>query len=638
MSQAVIGSLRVTLGLDSAQFQDGIASAQKGLQNFEAVAGKAVKAAAAAAAVAAAAIGTAFAVGVTQAVKRVEQMEASARRLDKALQNTGNAANTSSKEVGAWAEDLERRTGRAAQEVMDIGANLATFGFGEKTFTRAIELANDMAAAWGGDLKQNMEGLARALADPEKGLAMLSQRGITFTEEGKKMAVELAKNGELIKAQAVLMGELEAQVKGVAEEGYQGLAKSLGNLNMSYEGFFDTVAAGSRIQDVLSAGARALTGVFDGLKKQAELLAPALRRISDSLVQILTNQDNIDTFVNALVTGFQSIVNGAMHVSRIVQQLVEEFRAWGTFLASTKPLGEGWTELQTTLDGIVQRSEAAKASIKSFWDTAALSAGLGSDFGRGWTAGNDNEKPEQTAFGEGSPAGLTEKEQAKIEREREMLDAKIQRLRESLMTEQEIEDAVYQERLEKLAEFEEARGGMLADSAELRAKIEADYNDRVARLQEQRLNDFASTMGSAGSIIESLTKIMGKEGDKQFGIVKALSLAEALINVYTGITAAMRLPFPANMAAAAQVAAQGFATIASMKSVSKGGSSSGGGGGSAASAAAPAAAAAPAGPNAGQSMTVGFQGDYFTTQNTEKLAKDLLQYQRDGGSIIWKAA
>src|SRR5690606_30258175 len=70
-----------------------------------------------------------------------------------------------------------------------------------------------------------------------------------------------------------------------------------------------------------------------------------------------------------------------------------------------------------------------------------------------------------------------------------------------------------------------------------------------------------------------------KEGDKQLGIVKALSLAEALINVYTGITAALRLPFPQNMAAAAAVAAKGFSVIASMRSTSKGSSSGSGGAG-----------------------------------------------------------
>src|SRR5690606_23525593 len=94
--------------------------------------------------------------------------------------------------------------------------------------------------------------------------------------------------------------------------GYQGLDKALGNARMSYEGFFDTLASGSGIQNVLAAGLQTLGKVFDGLKAKAEILSPALKKISDRLVEIITNKENVEAFVNAIVRGFKWIVEETM--------------------------------------------------------------------------------------------------------------------------------------------------------------------------------------------------------------------------------------------------------------------------------------------------------------------------------------
>lgn len=240
---AVIGALRVDLGLDTAAWEDGLKKVEGGMSGFA----KTIAAGLAG-------ITAAFGVGVTAAVQRLERMESSARKVDQVLANTGNSANTSAKEIAAWADELEMRTGRAGQEVMDVAANLASYGFGEEVFFRAIELADDMAAAWGGDLRQNLDGLARALENPEKGLAMLSARGITFSAEGRKMAIELAKAGKSAEAAGVLMDELEGQVKGAAEAGFGGLTKSTALAQKALDGFFEAIASGAGAGGLMAAG------------------------------------------------------------------------------------------------------------------------------------------------------------------------------------------------------------------------------------------------------------------------------------------------------------------------------------------------------------------------------------------------
>lgn len=268
---AVIGALRVNLGIDSAEFESGLKNAKDGLAQI-----------ATAAKVAGAAIAAAFAAGIGAAIGRVEQMEVASRKLDRALINAGNAAKTSAAEVAAWADKLERRTGRAVEEVMAVGANLASFNFGEEVFFRAIELADDMSAAWGGDLRNNLEGLSRALDDPIAGFAMLRKRGISLTDQQAALVESLMKGNDKLGAQKVVLEALEAQVKGVAEAGYQGMTKSLGNLSAAMDGFFD------RIVESMGGGT---------------MLAAAIDRVTAGIDFLTANLDQVATAASIVGTG-----------------------------------------------------------------------------------------------------------------------------------------------------------------------------------------------------------------------------------------------------------------------------------------------------------------------------------------------
>ncbi len=186
----------------------------------------------------------AFSFGVGAAVRRMEDMERMSRMVDVALRNSGNSARTSAREIEAWADLLEVRTGRAAEEVMSVATNLASFGFGRSEFFRAMELANDMAAAWGGDLRQNLEGLARAIDDPLNGMAMLSRRGIQLTQDQKDLAAAFLDSNDKISAQGVVFEALEAQVKGVAEEGYGGLTKAWNLARKAWDDAFESMVRG----------------------------------------------------------------------------------------------------------------------------------------------------------------------------------------------------------------------------------------------------------------------------------------------------------------------------------------------------------------------------------------------------------
>lgn len=89
-----------------------------------------------------------------------------------------------------------------------------------------------------------------------------------------------------------------------------------------------------------------------------------------------------------------------------------------------------------------------------------------------------------------------------------------------------------------------------------------------------------STDGMVSSVLGSMSQLFTKS--------KGLAVAQALVNTWQGATEALKLPFPANIAAFAQTLATGMGAVSSIKSTSPG---SGGSGASAAAGSAPAAAA-----------------------------------------------
>jgi hypothetical protein len=142
------------------------------------------------------------------------------------------------------------------------------------------------------------------------------------------------------------------------------------------------------------------------------------------------------------------------------------------------------------------------------------------------------------------------------------------------------------------------------------------------RIDEQRraeaINSAADTFGS----LQNLAMNFGKRGAQ---IAKVFGVAKALISTFTGAAKALELPFPANIAAFAQVLATGMGAVASIRGVSTSGSGGGGGG----------AAAAPAAPPPPKPLEVMVQGlgpnDLITGGQLSNLFDKLVDEAGDRG-------
>ena len=133
-----------------------------------------------------------------------------------------------------------------------------------------------------------------------------------------------------------------------------------------------------------------------------------------------------------------------------------------------------------------------------------------------------------------------------------------------------------------------------------------------------------TALGAAKGVLGAMSTL--------FDNSKPIAAAQALINTWQGMTEALKLPFPKNLAAAATVLAQGLAAVKSIRSTTK----SGGGGGASAGGGGAANAGTiqrrePAPPTT--DVNINLRGDTFSRQSVLALIGEINDAVGDGARI-----
>lgn len=139
------------------------------------------------------------------------------------IESTGAAANVTADQVADLSQRLSEQIA-VDDELIQSSANLiltfknvANQGTGlAAVFDRTVLAAQDLSAAGFGDAESAAKMLGKALNDPERGLTALSRAGVTFTEQQKEQIKTLTAGGDVLKAQQLILAEVESQVGGVA--------------------------------------------------------------------------------------------------------------------------------------------------------------------------------------------------------------------------------------------------------------------------------------------------------------------------------------------------------------------------------------------------------------------------------------
>lgn len=143
---------------------------------------------------------------------------------DSIVKSTGGVAKVTAKHVGDLSNAISKKIG-VDDEAIQASANLLlTFkkvrnevGKNNDVFDQAVGLAQDLSKAGFGSAESTAKQLGKALQDPVKGMTALGRAGVQFTDEQKKQVKDAIKHNDLLKAQKIILGEVQSQVGGVAE-------------------------------------------------------------------------------------------------------------------------------------------------------------------------------------------------------------------------------------------------------------------------------------------------------------------------------------------------------------------------------------------------------------------------------------
>lgn len=284
---AVVGALRVDLGLNSAEFSAGLKKASAGLGNFAKTAGAGL----ALVATAAAAAGAALAVAVKGAIDNADEMSKTAQKVGvttEALSRLNYAAGLSDVTL----EQLSKGLGRLTQSMSQIAQGMAG----------PAKMAFDALGISAMDANGHLRSSDDVLAD-------VAERFARMEDGATKTALAIALFG---RSGADLIPMLNMGKSGLAELATE--ADRLGitlstNTGRSAEAFNDSL---TRLQSVFAGVInRIMAGILPALDQfSAKISDPAFAQSAETIGLAIVNAMGLAVeAINATVSAFTSLQN-----------------------------------------------------------------------------------------------------------------------------------------------------------------------------------------------------------------------------------------------------------------------------------------------------------------------------------------
>lgn len=268
-----VGSLLITLGLESGAFKSGLNQAERELRAASkriAAVGETMKG-----------VGQKMSLAVTlpliaigkASIDAAKESRDALGQVDAALKSMGNVAGKTTAQLQALAGSQMRQSLYDDDEILrSVTANLLTFGnISGDVFDRAQQAAIDLSARLGTDLQSSALTVGKALNDPIKGLSALSRIGIQFTEQQRNQIKTMVESGNILGAQNLLLGEFTRQVGGAAKAARD--ADPFAAMKQSMADFQE------KIGDQLLKAMPAITGAITKLLEAFNSLSPGMQQI-----------------------------------------------------------------------------------------------------------------------------------------------------------------------------------------------------------------------------------------------------------------------------------------------------------------------------------------------------------------------
>jgi Phage-related minor tail protein len=191
---------------------------------------------------------------LNQSVAAADKFQQSSFQITQLLETTGNASGKTAAQIEKLAQSLGESTLASTDEVRKAAAQLLTFkNVAGDAFDRTLIAAQDLASIGMGSISSASIQLAKALEDPERGLASLREVGVSFTASQQELIKSLVETGDVAAAQNEILKVLEAQVGGAAAAQAGGLSGATDTLTERWQILLENIGNAGPIQAATAA-------------------------------------------------------------------------------------------------------------------------------------------------------------------------------------------------------------------------------------------------------------------------------------------------------------------------------------------------------------------------------------------------
>ena len=195
--------------------------------------------------------------------RAAKEQQLAIARLNQTLKSTNFAARVTSKELQVFAARLQKLTGIGDETILAMQGILLTFTqIRGQVFKDATKAILDVSEAMGQDLQQTAIQVGKALNDPILGVSALSRVGIQFTNVQKEQIKQFARGGEMAKAQAIILKELQVQFGGTAAN-LDSTTFQVRRLQSAFSDFLET--GGGKLRPLVERIAKGLADLFENM-------------------------------------------------------------------------------------------------------------------------------------------------------------------------------------------------------------------------------------------------------------------------------------------------------------------------------------------------------------------------------------
>lgn len=188
-------------------------------------------------------------------IDQARESEDAFTQLKQAVESTGGAAGFTAEQLRDQADALAKLSNFSSAAVQGGLSRLLTYtAIQGDMFKQASQAALDMAQFLKIDVATAAEKVGNALNYPTQSLSSLTKQGFRFTEQQKAQIEHFEKNGEIAKAQAIIMGELELAYGGQAGKAAETFTGRLGQMKKQFDNVADVVGRAIINNDHLNAG------------------------------------------------------------------------------------------------------------------------------------------------------------------------------------------------------------------------------------------------------------------------------------------------------------------------------------------------------------------------------------------------